>query len=45
MLSTTLCGAIWVAADEEEMADVWRQRDYHSERGIASAGLDEQGGF
>ncbi len=28
-------GTIWVAADEEEMVEVRRKRDYYSERGVA----------
>src|ERR1700751_2254745 len=35
------CGTIWVAADEEEMAEVWRKRDYYGERGVATEVLDE----
>ena len=28
------CGTIWVAADEEEMVEVRRKRDYYSRRGV-----------
>ena len=37
-----VCGTIWVAADEEEMAEVWRKQRYYSERGVAVEVLDEQ---
>ena len=33
-------GTIWVAADEEEMAEVRRKRDYYSARGVAVEELD-----
>ena len=33
-------GTIWVAADEEEMAEVRRKRDYYGERGVAVEELD-----
>jgi D-hydroxyproline dehydrogenase subunit beta len=33
-------GTIWVAADEEEMCEVRRKRDYYSERGVAVEELD-----
>jgi len=29
------CGTVWVAADEEEMAEVHRKQRYYSERGVA----------
>jgi len=35
------CGTIWVAADEEEMAEVRRKRDYYSERNLVTDVLDE----
>jgi len=35
------CGTIWVAADEEEMTEVWRKRDYYGERNVATEVLDE----
>jgi D-hydroxyproline dehydrogenase subunit beta len=34
------CGTIWVAADEEEMAEVFRKRDYYSKRGVPTEVLD-----
>ncbi|MFN2408138.1 MAG: NAD(P)/FAD-dependent oxidoreductase [Pyrinomonadaceae bacterium] len=34
------CGTIWVAADDEEMAEVWRKQRYYSERGVAVEVLD-----
>lgn len=36
------CGTIWVAADDEEMADVRRKKGFYAERGIASEILDEK---
>jgi glycine/D-amino acid oxidase-like deaminating enzyme len=33
-------GTIWIAADEEEMAEVRRKRDYYRERGVAAEILD-----
>ena len=33
-------GTIWVAADEEEMAEVLRKRDYYQKRGVAVEVLD-----
>jgi glycine/D-amino acid oxidase-like deaminating enzyme len=34
------CGTIWVAADDEEMAEVRRKEKYYSERGVAVEVLD-----
>src|SRR5215475_6423145 len=34
------CGTIWVAADDEEMAEVWRKHDYYSKRGVPTQVLD-----
>ncbi len=34
------CGTIWVAADEEEFAEVRRKHDYYSERGVPTRVLD-----
>ena len=34
------CGTIWVAADEEEMTEVWRKRDYYNKRGVPTEELD-----
>jgi D-hydroxyproline dehydrogenase subunit beta len=33
-------GTIWVAADEEEMTEVLRKRDYYQKRGVAVAVMD-----
>jgi glycine/D-amino acid oxidase-like deaminating enzyme len=30
------CGTIWVAADEEEMAEVWRKHEYYGARNVAT---------
>lgn len=35
------CGTIWVAADEEELAEVHRKRDYYSQRGLPVEVLDQ----
>jgi glycine/D-amino acid oxidase-like deaminating enzyme len=34
------CGTIWVAADEEELAEVRRKHVYYSERGVPTTVLD-----
>jgi glycine/D-amino acid oxidase-like deaminating enzyme len=34
------CGTIWVAADEEEMAEVWRKHEYYGARGVPTEVLD-----
>jgi glycine/D-amino acid oxidase-like deaminating enzyme len=36
------CGTIWVAADEEEMAEVGRKHAYYAERGVSTTMLDSQ---
>lgn len=36
------CGTIWVAVDEEEMAEVRRKRDYYAQRGVPTEVLDSQ---
>jgi len=36
------CGTIWVAADEEEMSEVRRKRDYYGERRVPTEVLDSQ---
>ncbi len=36
------CGTIWVAADEEEMAEVSRKHSYYGERGVRTTVLDAQ---
>ena len=35
------CGTLWVAADDEEMAEVRRKLAYYSARGVACEALDE----
>src|SRR5208282_5590046 len=37
------CGTIWVAADEEEMVEVRRKRDYYSRRQVPTEVLDAEG--
>lgn len=34
------CGTIWVAIDEEEMAEVWRKHEYYAARGVPTEVLD-----
>lgn len=34
------CGTIWVAADDEEMAEVFRKQHFYSERGVKVETLD-----
>jgi len=36
------CGTIWVAANDEEMAEVFRKERFYSERGVAVEVLDAQ---
>jgi len=36
------CGTIWVAADDEEMAEVWRKHDYYGKRGVPTQVLDTE---
>jgi D-hydroxyproline dehydrogenase subunit beta len=36
------CGTIWVATDEEEMAEVRRKHDYYGEREVPTEELDSQ---
>ncbi len=36
------CGTIWVAADEEEMIEVRRKRDYYGQRDVPTEILDSQ---
>jgi glycine/D-amino acid oxidase-like deaminating enzyme len=36
------CGTIWVAADDEEMAEVRRKRDFYTARGIDTEVLDQK---
>ena len=35
------CGTIWVAADDSEMAEVFRKQKFYTERGVAVEVLDE----
>src|SRR4029434_7733452 len=35
------CGTLWIAADEQEMAEVRRKQAYYSQRGIRVETLDE----
>ena len=37
-----LCGTLWVAADEEEMEEVYRKQKYYSERGVRVEVLDAE---
>lgn len=37
------CGTLWVAADEEEMAEVLRKQKYYEERGVRVEVLDGKG--
>ncbi len=36
------CGTLWVAADDEEMAEVQRKREFYGARGVATEVLDAQ---
>jgi D-hydroxyproline dehydrogenase subunit beta len=36
------CGTIWVAADEEEMAEVARKREYYGKRGVPTEVVDSR---
>jgi glycine/D-amino acid oxidase-like deaminating enzyme len=36
------CGTIWVAADDDELAEVFRKQKFYSERGVAVEVLDAQ---
>ena len=36
------CGTIWVAADDEEMAEVRRKQNYYGQRGVPTEVLDPQ---
>jgi glycine/D-amino acid oxidase-like deaminating enzyme len=36
------CGTIWVAADEEEMAEVSRKHEYYGKQGVPTEVLDSQ---
>jgi glycine/D-amino acid oxidase-like deaminating enzyme len=37
------CGTLWLAADEEEMAEVARKQTYYAERGVRTEVLDSKG--
>jgi D-hydroxyproline dehydrogenase subunit beta len=37
------CGTLWVAADAEEMAEVFRKQKFHEQRGVRVAVLDSAG--
>lgn len=36
------CGTIWVAADDDEMAEVRRKREFYAARGVAAEMIDSQ---
>ncbi len=36
------CGTLWVAADDEEMAEVHRKKDYYDRRGVEAHVLDAE---
>jgi len=36
------CGTIWVAADAEEMNEVWRKHEFYSDRGVETEILDKK---
>lgn len=36
------CGTIWVAVDEEEMAEVWRKHEFYEKRRVPTEVLDAQ---
>ena len=37
------CGTLWVAADAEEMAEVWRKQKFYEQRGVRVQVLDAAG--
>ena len=37
------CGTVWIATDEEEMAEVQRKNSYYQERGLSAEILDSSG--
>jgi D-hydroxyproline dehydrogenase subunit beta len=41
-VESTRCGTIWVACDEEEMAEVEKKSDFYAERGVEAEALDSQ---
>ncbi|HTL18545.1 MAG TPA: FAD-dependent oxidoreductase [Patescibacteria group bacterium] len=36
------CGTLWLAADDEEMAEVYRKQTYYTNRGVKTEVLDEE---
>ena len=42
MVEYDACGTIWVAADDDEMQEVFRKEKFYSERGVRVEVLDEQ---
>jgi len=36
------CGTVWVAADDEEMGEVWRKQKFYEQRGVPTEVLDAQ---
>jgi glycine/D-amino acid oxidase-like deaminating enzyme len=38
-----VCGTLWVAADEEEMTEVWRKQKFYSDRGVKVEVLNDAG--
>ncbi len=38
-----VCGTLWVAADDEEMAEVYRKQRYYEQRGVRVEVLDARG--
>ncbi len=36
------CGTVWVAADDEEMTEVWRKQKFYQQRGVSTEALDAQ---
>jgi glycine/D-amino acid oxidase-like deaminating enzyme len=38
-----ICGTLWVAADEEEMSEVWRKQKFYSDRGVKVEVLNDAG--
>lgn len=37
-----VCGTLWIAADDEEMAEVHRKHDFYAERGVRADVLDRR---
>src|SRR5579864_2791313 len=36
------CGTIWIAADDEEMTEVWRKQKFYKQRQVSTEALDAQ---